>query len=78
MKIIDVIAWNRKYFNVLSVEYFLFFFSINGINDIKLISRANHLVNQELVETMIMIENIKEVIKSRLAGWRNIFKLSSL
>ncbi len=53
-KILDAIAWVRKYFNEASEENKLFNFIVKGIKDNKLISRPIHTLNQE--EDLILIK----------------------
>ncbi len=53
-KILDAIAWVRKYFNEASEENKLFNFIVKGIKDNKLISSPIHTLNQE--EDLILIK----------------------
>lgn len=52
---LDPIAWAIKYLMAASVSWNLEEVSIRGKNDIKLISRANHSINQFLLERAIIL-----------------------
>lgn len=71
---IEAVAWIIKYFSAASLWYLLFFFKIRGINNIKLISRATHVISQELVEIIKRIEDTIIVKNSMFEGWSNIQK----
>lgn len=70
--ITEAIAWIKKYFNAASLWYLLFFFIIIGIKTIKLISRANQVINQELVEEIIIIDKVMIKKNIKFEGWRII------
>jgi hypothetical protein len=59
---IEAMAWVRKYLIDASVILEFNSESIRGIILIKLISNPNHLVNQELAETAIIVPIIKILI----------------
>lgn len=56
---IEAMAWDKKYLIEASVILEFKSESIRGIILIKLISNPNHLVNQELADTAIVVPTIK-------------------
>ena len=57
---IEAIAWGKKYLIDASVLVLLILTRIRGIILIKLISKPNHLVNQELDETATTVPVVKK------------------
>lgn len=59
-KILEAIAWVRKYFNEASEENKLFNFIVKGIKDNKLISKPIHTLNhdEDLILIIVPINNV--------------------
>lgn len=70
--ITEAIAWIIKYFKAASLWYLLFFFMIKGIKTIRLISKANQVINQEFVDEIITIDKNIIMKNIKLEGWRII------
>lgn len=71
-RILDAIAWIKKYFNEASEEKELFNFIERGIKDKRLISNPIQILNHEEEEILIIVPNIKEKKKISL---KEFFKI---
>lgn len=61
IKTVEANLWTKKYFILASLEQGLFFFTIKGIIDRRLISIPIHIINQEYAEITINDLNIREL-----------------
>lgn len=66
IKLIEAMAWTRKYFNEASEEIILFELEMRGINLKRLISNPIQHPIQELAEIEIKVLNIRMKIKNIL------------
>lgn len=64
-KILEAIAWVKKYFNEASEENKLFNFIVKGIKDNKLISNPIQILNQEDEQILIIVPK-KSVDKNNI------------
>ena len=71
-KILEAIAWIKKYFKDASEEKELFSFIDKGIKERRLIAKPIQILNQEVEEILIIVPKTREIKNSNL---KEFFKI---